>query len=148
MSSTPLLFDLEPETRLLCHTNKVGNYVVDRPNSTILHLDIHLCKYTNLKDTAGQSARNYEEERSFTRDRNLIFSFNKNHPLSPTNPNDLAFGPLPKDTWLNMDGALLRQKQESLCQKETITKILDLWENFLGKYFEMTKKLHLQNFAS
>ena len=28
------------------------------PNSTVLHLDIYLlCKYTNLKDTAGQSAR-------------------------------------------------------------------------------------------
>ena len=27
------------------------------PNSTVLHLDIYLlCKYTNLKDTAGQSA--------------------------------------------------------------------------------------------
>ena len=25
------------------------------PNSTVLHLDIYLCKYTNLKDTAGQS---------------------------------------------------------------------------------------------
>ena len=27
------------------------------PNSTVLHLDIHLFKYTDLKDTAGQSAR-------------------------------------------------------------------------------------------
>ena len=26
------------------------------PNSTVLHLDIYLHKYTNLKDTAGQSA--------------------------------------------------------------------------------------------
>ena len=31
---------------------------IGSPNSTVLHLDIYLlCKYTNLKDTAGQSAR-------------------------------------------------------------------------------------------
>jgi len=49
------------QSSLSMRTNWLTDKAMIDWSPTVLHLDINLCKYTNLKDRAGQSARQWSD---------------------------------------------------------------------------------------